>query len=332
MEDRLKLKLDKMISLYEYLRKEYKWNDDFMLRFTAFIYTVHDRAFDREQFDEMIEHMKTASARFSHYRSDQAFSIAALLINKYDNPKEAFNKQLKIEERLRTSGFKKSSYLCIASYALMLTAKEEDWNERIERAAEIYKGMKKDHFWLTGVDDYPVVILLAASPESSKNITNNMEECFNKLHEAGFSKSNGLQFLSQILTFVPKPTEDKIKACKDVFHYLKDNKVKIYYSYYGVIGFLEVLGDETMKAAEEVVEVYEYLRANKDFRWLGNDMNVLMATSLVCNEYVQNKVEEQALEEGLIATSIETLIAAQTAAIIAATTAATAAITSSAQY
>lgn len=329
MEDRLKLKLDKMISLYEYLRKEYKWNDDLMLRFTAFIYTVHDREFDKKQFDEALEYIKTTSARFSHYKSDQAFSIAALLINKYDNPKEAFDKQLKIEEKLKASGFKKSSYLCIASYALMLTAKEEDWDQRIERAAEIYKGMKKDHFWLTGADDYPVVMLLAASPESSEKITNNAEECFNKLHEAGFSKSNGLQFLSQILTFVPKPTEDKIKACKDVFHYLKDNKVKIYYSYYGVIGFLEVLGDDTMEAAEEVVEVYEYLRANKDFRWLGNDMNVLMATSLVCNEYVQAKIQEQTLIEATVGVSIETLIAAQTAAMIATTTAATAAVTAS---
>jgi len=326
MEDKLKLKLDKMISLYEYLRKEYKWNNDLMLRFTAFIYTINNKEFDKTQFDEILQYIKKSSPRFSSYKSDQGFSIAALLINKYDDAKAAFDKQLQIEEKLRNVGFKKSSYLAIASYALMITAKEEEWNERVERAWRIFKGMKKDHFWFTGGDDYPVVILLAGGKESPEDITNTSEECFNKLHEAGFSKSNGLQFLSQILTFVPKPTEDKIKACKDVFHYLKDNKVKVYYSYYGVIGFLEVLGDDTMKAAEEVVEVYEYLRANKDFRWLGNDMNVLIATSLVCNEYVQKKVSERALIDTALSISIETIIAAQTAAIIAATTAATAAI------
>jgi len=327
MEDILKLKLDKMISLYEYLRQEYKWNNDLMLRFAAFIYTINNKEFDKMKFDEVLEHIKKSSPRFSHYKTDQGFSIAALLINKYDNAKEAFDKQLRIEEKLRNAGFKKSSYLAIASYALMITAKEEEWSQRAERAWEIYKGMKKDHFWLTGGDDYPVVILLAAGKDSPEDIANTAEECFSKLHEAGFSKSNGLQFLSQILTFVPKPTEDKIKACKDVFHYLKENKVKVYYSYYGVIGFLEVLGDETMQAAEEVVEVYEALRANKDFRWLGNDMNVLIATSLVCNEYVQKKVNEQALMDTALSVSIDTIIAAQTAAIIAATTAATAAVT-----
>jgi len=327
MEDKLRLKLEKMINLYEYLRKEYKWNDDLMLRFTAFIYTINNKEFDKKQFDEILDYIKSNSPRFSSYKSDQGFSIAALLINKYEDVKEAFDKQLRIQEKLKSVGFKKSSYLAIASYALMITTKEADWNQRAERAWEIYKGMKKDHFWLTGGDDYPVVILLAGGKDSPEDITNTAEECFNKLHEAGFSKSNGLQFLSQILTFVPKPTEDKIKACKDVFHYLKDNKVKVYYSYYGVIGFLEVLGDDTMKAAEEVVEVYEFLRANKDFRWLGNDMNVLIATSLVCNEYVQKKVNEKALMDTALSISVETIIAAQTAAIIAATTAATAAIT-----
>jgi len=94
--------------------------------------------------------------------------------------------------------------------------------------------------------------------------------------------------------------------------------------YYGAIGLLVLLGQDCNKALTDLVEMVDYLKANKAFKWYYKEINVLMISALVGSEYVE-ELKQKNLGTTSIGIAIEALIAAQTAAMIASVTAATAA-------
>ena len=100
--------------------------------------------------------------------------------------------------------------------------------------------------------------------------------------------------------------------------------------YYGTIGLLALLDNDSKKALEEVVAMVAYMKSRKDFKWYYKEINTLMISALVSNEYMEEKKQQQGLSTTSIGITIEALIAAQTAAMIAATTAAASAASASA--
>lgn len=326
MEKKLQDKVDLFIETFNTLKKQYIWSiGDLTKRFIALIYNLSNKPFNKNEFDDMVKYIKDNTGVFSHYRGHQIYSIAALLITKFDNPKESFDKLLKYDEKMKLEGFRKNSYLTIASYALLLTCDSNDVDSRIERAMEIYKDMKSNHFWLTGSDDYPIAVLLAEKSENKDILISEIEHNYDALNNEGFRKSNGLQFLSHLLTFASdKTVQIKAHQTKNTYDRLKEEKFHVSATYYGVLGFLSILGDYGDKAVEEVIEVSRYLKSSKGFKWTAKDMNVLAATAIVSNQYIEKLSQSNELIEAGIGISIETMIAAQTAAIIAATSAATA--------
>nr|WP_252187774.1 DUF4003 family protein [Anaeromonas frigoriresistens] len=306
------------------MKKHYKWSvGDLSLRFIALVYVISNKSFKKDEFDDMVKYIKKNSGLFSYYRGHNMYSIASLLITKFDEPKEAFIKLKEYDEKMKERGFKKSSYLSIASYALLLTSEGDYIDERIERSMELYKGMKKNHFWLTGTDDYPIAILLSEKKENNDALISEIEHNYDTLHREGFSRSNGLQFLSHLLTFAPtKSVQMKAQKTRSIYDRLKQDKFHVSSTYYGILGFLSILGEHSEEAVEEVVEVVRYLKSNKNFKWTYKDMNVLAATAIVSNKYIEKLSQSNELLQTGIGISIETMIAAQTAALIAATSAA----------
>jgi hypothetical protein len=306
------------------MSKNYRWRaNDISVRFGAFLFCLKDKPFDETYFEEVIKYIKDNTGVFSSHRS-KAFSLAPLLITRFDDAKQAFDQLLDYESLMRDAGFKNSPYLSIAAYALMLTSPPKQVQMRITKALNIYQQMKENHFWLTSKDDYPVAVLLADMKGDLDQIERKIEACYQQLNQAGFRKGNGLQFLSHLLTFSPQPTESKVKKCNEIADYLKQRHAGISSNYYGVIGFLALLGNDVAKALPEVVNAVNYLKKQKGFKWFNKELNILIVASLVSNKYLEDKKHQQMITTTM-GVSIETMIAAQTAALIAATSAATAA-------
>lgn len=331
MEELIKLKLDRLIVLFQEVSSVYKWEGSLTNHFTALTYTLNNRSFDKEQIEYVRSHMKKTTGIFSNYRGVSKIILSALLAGKFDNPKQEFDKMLSYDKRMRQSGFKNNMYLPIANYALLASCNEEYVDARISKALEIYSEMKKNHFWLTSGDDYPLSILLANSDSSVNSIIENMEECYNLLTENGFHKNNGLQFLSHILGFRKEDNKTKVLRCNEIFDRLKDNNMKVYSSGYAVIGFLSILGEKGYEAVDQVIEVVRVLKSTKKYKWLTKETHLYTAAALVSDVYIENMKSQKDLIQTAIGISIEALIAAQTVAIIAAasSTAAIAASSSS---
>ncbi|MTI79860.1 MAG: DUF4003 domain-containing protein [Firmicutes bacterium] len=329
MDNYLQTQLDSLVDLYNIMKKKYRWKaNDISLRFAAYLFCLRSKPFDESQYDEMLKYIKKNTGLFSSHRT-QAFTLTALLITRFDDPKQAHSDLLDYESLMKNEGFKSSQYLSIAAYALLLTCPKNSTPQRVKKAFEIYKRMKENHYWLTSADDYPVAVLLSDSEDHLDKIEKEMESCYQQLNDAGLRKSNGLQFLSHLLTFSPEATERKVARCKETMNYLKQHKLGVSSTYYGAIGFLALLGEEADKAKEEVREAVDYLKNIKGFKWHNKDLNILIVASMISNKYMEDTKHQQMLETTL-GISIQALIAAQTAALIAATSAAAAASAASA--
>lgn len=316
MKEELRVKVDNMLELYLKIEKQFKWEHNLSKHFAALTYTQKNKEFDKEKIDITMKFIKSKTGVFSCYRGTSTFIIAMLLCSQYENPEEKFSEMMEYHDKLRRAGFKSSMYLPIANYALLITNEDNFVDSRVSQAYELYCDMKKNHPWLTSGDDYALSILLSRYNKS----VNTIEEYYKSLNKLGFSKGNGLQLLSHILSFSNEEVNVITARCKKVYNKLKENKLKIYSDFYASLGLIALL-DGDGNITDDLVKVAQYLNKQKKYKWLGKGMNVLIASAIVSEEYINNNE----LIQTTLSISIEALIAAQTSAAIAAITASTAA-------
>lgn len=329
MNELIKQRLDKLIELYNEIASDFKWDGSLIRNFAALTYMLNKRDFKKDRIESIRKYIKKNTGMFSYYRGTQMYLLSYLLTSQFDNPEEKFDKMMKHHDKMRGAGFKNSLYLPIANYSLLITCEEEFVNARISKAMDIFEEMKKNHPWLTNGDDYPLAVLLANSDKTVHSSIQNIEECYKLLNENGFSKGNGLQFLSHILSFSDENNKVKTERCKEIYEKLKENKFRVYPSYYGALGFLTLLGDDSNTAVNQVMEIANYFKTDKKFKWLGKGTHILIASAIVSDVYIESKKEQKDLIQTSLGISIEALIAAQTAACVAGACAASAAAASS---
>lgn len=327
MDILLKNKVDNLLQNYETIYSHHKWTSKLIVEFAALIYTLKKKDFNDEDFEELQKYIKDNTGAFSSYRSYHLFIMSTLLLTSFNDPKSAFKDLIALEDKMKQQGFKKNNYSSIAAFSILTSSEIGDCNGRISKSYALYESMKSNHFWLTGYSDYPMAALLSASDKDTRTLTNEMEECYSRLVAEGFSRSDGLQLLSHMLVLSPKSTEEKVATCVKLHRYFKEEGIKIYSNCYEMFGFLCLLEDYAEESAAKVVELYNYLKSVKAFKWSGKEINLMFSISLVSEDYI-DKLKNGEIVGTTFSTSIETLIAAQNAAI-AGTVAASAAAASS---
>ncbi len=196
----MKKKVNKMIQHYEDMRKLFKWENDMVKHLVALTYAMKDKELNQAGIKEMKDYIKRETGAFSPFRGHMMFALSGLLCATSEAPKDKFESMLHNEKILKSIGFKYSSYLPTALYALSSVYEGDDVKGYGEKAIDIYKEMKQNHPFLTGGDDYALAILLAGTDHSPSLL----EDYYQALHDQGFTKSNGLQMLSHIMAFSKK--------------------------------------------------------------------------------------------------------------------------------
>ena len=91
----LMAKADNLISVYNELKKKYKWRaNDVSLRFAAFIFALLDVPFNINKYDTVIKYIKKNTGIFSYYRSTLLYPMAAQLMCQFDNSEQSFLQML----------------------------------------------------------------------------------------------------------------------------------------------------------------------------------------------------------------------------------------------
>ncbi|NLL52339.1 MAG: DUF4003 domain-containing protein [Peptococcaceae bacterium] len=322
MDLSLRLNVDKLINIYRQVSKDFKWkNSGNMNNLIALSYVMKGKDYIKEEIEQVNAYLKQNTGPFSCYRQKSVLFSALLVLN-FPDPKAKFDILLDYEERLKQSGFRSYTYRPVTAYTLLLTCAPNKVDLRIAKAYEIFKAMRKAHPWLTSGDDYPLSILLAETEKPTSVLMSEIEGLYQELHQAGFPRSNGLQFLSHVLSLSRENNKEKAERCRKLYTYFKENKLKVYSRNYGSLGLLTLLGGQSDKAAMTVKEVCEYLREDRSIRWLGKEALFLTATSLVTFVLLERIEKGSDLIQTNAFVTIESLMAAQNAAMLGATCAA----------
>ncbi|CQR45819.1 hypothetical protein BN1058_00057 [Paraliobacillus sp. PM-2] len=321
-------KISTFETIYKQLQDKLKWkfSDKRILMVIASTYVLNCRNFQLDQFLDISNYIKKHVGAFSTLKSYQRFTTASMLDVRFQNPKEEFHQFIDIYEQLIRGGFSRGSFTYIAAMAIMTNPSEESYDkERVGRSLDIYREMKKHHFFLTSSSDYPLAALLSGINVEINHLINRTESLYESLSNKGFKKGNDLQFLTHILTLHPSISEDTLvnRSTKQLVAF-KKNGVKIKKMHYPEIGMLALLED-TSGFIERIKVVTEQLNDLKGFKWT-KDFNLIFAINFVMSEVIEDKT---LLEAGLH-TVMEAIMQAQQAAMIAAVAGASAATSSAA--
>lgn len=324
MKIKYEKKVKKLIQYYEDMRKSFKWENDMIRHLVALTYAMKDKELDTVPIIEMRDYIKQNTGMFSPFRGHMMFALSGLLCANSRTPQKQFDEMLSNEKTLKEVGFKQSMYLPTALYALLSVYTGNNVADYAEKSMAIYKEMRQNHPFLTSGDDYALAILLASTNHSADLL----ETYYQTLNDRGFSKSNGLQMLSHIMAFSEKSVADSVDRCERIHNHLKANKLRVSTEYYPSIGLISLLDADLDKAMDDLVEITDYLRGQKRYKWLGKGMNLLIASGIITSEYIKEGSDDMVIDTTL-SVSIQAIIAAQQAAMIAAITASTVAATSS---
>lgn len=318
MKEIYQYKINNMIQNYETLKKPFRWENDMVRHLVALSYAIQEKPIDPHKISEMKEYIKSKTGAFSAFRGHMLFALSGMLCATSHNPEERFDNMLANKDTLRGIGFKNSSYLPTALYALSSMHEGTDIAGYGRKAMDIYREMKRNHPFLTSGDDYALAILLAGTDHSPRLL----EEYYNALHDRGFTKSNGLQMLSHIMAFSNKEVRESSDQCRYVYTTLKQHGLKAYATYYPAIGLISLLKGNEAELTTDLIEVASYLREQKKYKWLGKGMNLLIASAIITSEYIKENSGD--VVKTALSVSIHAIIAAQQAAMIAAVSASTA--------
>lgn len=333
MESSLKMKSDRFVEIYSTLYKKYKWSEnDMFLRLSSLIYARNGRSLNLDRFEDMVNYIKSNSSLFSPVRSSGRSVTAAILINNFEDPEEAFDSLISCSKILKENKFGRDIYAVLSAMVILLSGIGEDaLMNRMERARNIYNLFKKDHGFITSHDDYPMAFALAGLDISEESIASRVEDFYSRLAALNFKKGSELQRLSQILTAADCDINWAPQKCAGILDAFKEYKMPYYRMNYIQMGTLSLLKGSPGEIFQKVREVYEYLKLNERSKFLMNKHLVAMlASDLVSSEAQEEMGFKNAVELG-ISSSLQAMVAAQQAAVIAAISAAstTAVISSS---
>lgn len=324
MDNILKVKTDNYIKIYNELYKKYKWSEnDTFLKLASLAYARHNNRLDPLELENIMNHIKSSTGVFSPLRSYGKITISSLLINGFENPREAFDSLLTCCSVLKDAKFGNDIYTAISSLVILLSGVENDRLKLLlSRAGKIYELFKKQHMFLTSHDDYPMVFVLAGLEEDESSIASRVEEFYNRLADCGFKKGNELQRLSQVLTAAGVDIDSSVDRCSRILNSFTELKLPYYRINYIQMGALSLMEGDCSKIAEDVKEVFEYLKAHERSKIFCNIQTITMiASDLVSSEMVNTKGLNSPVESGVSA-AVHSMVMAQEAAMIASISAA----------
>lgn len=328
MNEKYQSKLDLFVANTQKIKNSFIWQSTMPKRLAALLYAVEDKDIDCDAIRESHEFIKRNTGLFSAFRGNSAISIATLLSLSEDR-ESRFSDTLTVYDMMKNEGFRASDYLVVAAYQIAAHAQKDKFAKVVERAKEFYDGMKEEHRFLTGRDDYIFAAMLGLSDVELETGLVRMEQFYIALKPKFFS-GNGLQALAQVLVLGGE-TEKAVPRVLALSEAFRRQRIRLdKENTLSSLGVLSLLPADIDTIACDVIGVYEFLRTQKGFgSWTITKQELLLFSSAI----VAFKNVDDA-KNGLLTTAISTsltniIIAQQTAIAAAAASSAAAAASSS---
>jgi hypothetical protein len=150
------------------------------------------------------------SGWFGDLRGAMRWVITALLAADGRDPARAGEAIAAVRERFRAAGVRRGgAYELVAAAMLHLAGRTGESDVR--RLHDVYEGMKKHHWWLTGPEDLPACALLAVHGGELAAMSARIEGLYALLRGSGLAAGDGLQMASHVLALT-RGNEDQLAA------------------------------------------------------------------------------------------------------------------------
>ncbi|MEE4272143.1 MAG: DUF4003 family protein [Thermoanaerobaculales bacterium] len=323
--------VERYLEVFDELRRRKRWSTgDTMLRFAALTLAANDVADRNADLEATAKILEKQAGAFSPLASAMRHAVAALLIRRGVDPSltvSRIKETLAVFKRLKLS--RSGPHPTLAALLLVLhNGGEPPDDMTVEKMKAILARWNKDHFFLTGVDDYPMAAMHATRELSVEEIGVQAEEIYQQLRKARFSSGEQLQLVSHLLMFSDVGGREAARRFAEVARLLRAAKQRVWQSHYDEVALLVLTGVHPAEVVPRVLEYRDRLRARKPRP--AAEIAFSIAAGIVLAEEADKAA---ALAEAATAANlraVQAVIEAQQAAAIACMAACTTVVTTSA--
>ena len=133
-------------------------------------------------------------------------------------------------------------------------------DEHLERLAVIYRRWRTEHRWLTNANDLPAAALHASRDVPVDDLAADIERAYQSLHDAGFTRGQQLQLVSQLLAVDPRGTDVAVARFCDVAERLQNREERVRPSRYDEVALLALTQDSAADVVDRVLGNRDRLR------------------------------------------------------------------------
>lgn len=319
--------------LYQALDADRGWfGDPSSLRFAsiAALTCEGEPAEVAKSIRDIAEEIKDRSGWFGSLTTSLRFIVAAMLLLNRDSAAGFLDEVDRAGDLFRNAGLRRGGIYETMAILVLRTSQDKKPIEpaQVERFEAIYQEMKKHHWWLTGPNDYPACAILVNQLESPEQIGEQIEEIYQQLNFAGFSKGDSLQTAANLLYLAHQPASVIARRYQDLATGFRSAGVKIWGSDYdelAILSFLQHPASEVVSRVLKHREAMTTLSPRPD-----RSMTFNLASSTVFLELVRLDEGLKEITDAKALMDMQAIINAQQAgAAVAASTAAVAASSAS---
>lgn len=322
-------KCDLLSANREVLKKNFKWDNDYMAFAAATMFTAASKMVDVSQLKSCEVILKEKAGVFSDFRGIAKLTILCKMAMSND-PEAYLNKVMEIHSYIEQGKFTGNNYRIVAATIIASHIGNRDFEPYVSRMTEIYKRMASNHSILTSVEDIPMAAMLAVTDKDIDLMVEDMEKCYLLIKKNFFSK-NSVQSLTHVLSVNDDFAERKSEKAMMIFKELKSKKHEfgtgMELALLGALTFIDMTPSQIVDHVCEADDYLKKLPGFGSFFGIGSTSRRLIAAQVVISAYNSINMESKAVADNISVTSaiVETVLmlsainqqAASDAAIIA---------------
>jgi Protein of unknown function (DUF4003) len=318
------------LETFEKLRKRKRWTTNTtILRFVALTLASLDLGDPHTALEHAAADLRKRAGWFSPLRSEIRYLVAAMILRRGRSIGRVHSRVLTTRKALQRLRVPRGAVRQMFAALLLVLHYEQGPvpPQTLRRVADILKRWKQDHRWLTGADDLPAAALHAMGDEAVETLSRNVEEAYQRLREAGFSRGNQLQLVSHLLGIDPRGVHSAVQRFAQMARDFKARGQSIRPQRYDEVAILTLIPGEPDGVARTVLAHRDRLRTARPRP--SKEIAFSLATGITVSEKVRRSQELGTVRDLASLQMVQAILDAQQAAVMAAVVATTAASSAS---
>lgn len=244
--------------------------------------------------------------------------IAAQLVKAGDHPDVFVDELERIRELFREAGVRRGGVYEVFAALVLRRVVGGVEALHVERFAQIYRAMKKHHWWLTGPEDFPACAMLVGRPGDPEAMGLGIDEIYRELHDrAGLARGDALQTAANLLYLAGVEAATIAGRFALLVEGFRGAGVSVGRDDYDELAILSFVAQPVEQVVATVTELKGQLRER--LRWLGKGPALSLAASLAFVRLAGQGTALGTLADAKLLLDMQAIVTARQAAAVAAT-------------